>query len=148
MTIGNSVTSIGNSAFWDCSGLTSVTIGNHVSNIGAAAFYGCNNIPSIIIPADVANIGYMAFTYCDSLAYALFKGRTLDQVKAMPKYPWDIDKSAIYAQSEAWPDTGEVWNGLIIERRNIDGGPYKETVDGIEWTYYVEDGKSSVHTID
>ena len=64
----------------------------------------------------------------------------------MANYPWGLNESVI--QSGVWPDTGEAWNGLIIARRNIDGGPYNETVDGIEWTYYVEDGKSSVHTID
>ena len=36
-----SVTSIGNSAFYGCSGLTSVVIPNSVTSIGKSAFYGC-----------------------------------------------------------------------------------------------------------
>ena len=39
-----SVTSIGNEAFRDCSGLTSVTIPNSVTSIGSSAFYGCSGL--------------------------------------------------------------------------------------------------------
>ena len=35
------VTSIGSSAFYNCSGLTSVTIGNNITSIGDDAFYDC-----------------------------------------------------------------------------------------------------------
>ena len=45
--IPNSVTSIGNYAFYECSGLTSVTIGNSVTSIGAWCFYSCNSISEI-----------------------------------------------------------------------------------------------------
>lgn len=40
VTIGNSVTSIGSSAFCGCTGLTSITIGNSVTSIGISAFDG------------------------------------------------------------------------------------------------------------
>ena len=53
VTIPNSVTSIGEWAFWECSGLTSVTIGNSVTSIGNRAFYGCNGLTSIISNAVV-----------------------------------------------------------------------------------------------
>ncbi|MDD6131385.1 MAG: leucine-rich repeat domain-containing protein, partial [Bacteroidales bacterium] len=48
-TIHNSVTSIGNSAFSGCSGLTSVTIPNSVNSIGYAAFSGCSGLESIVV---------------------------------------------------------------------------------------------------
>ena len=48
LTIGNSVTSIGNGAFDNCSGLTSVTIGKSVTSIGNGAFNGCSNLTSVI----------------------------------------------------------------------------------------------------
>jgi len=41
VTIQNGVTSIGESAFYDCSNLISITIPGSVSNIGGGAFYGC-----------------------------------------------------------------------------------------------------------
>ena len=59
--IPNSVTSIGEAAFRDCSGLTSVTIGNSVTSIGSYAFYGCSGLTSITIPNSVTSIGDNAF---------------------------------------------------------------------------------------
>ena len=49
VTIGNSVTSIGGSAFSGCSGLTSVEIPNSVTSIGNCAFNGCNALTNLII---------------------------------------------------------------------------------------------------
>ncbi len=47
VTIGNSVTSIGSSAFSGCSSLTSVTIGNSVTSIGSDAFSGCSQLNKV-----------------------------------------------------------------------------------------------------
>ena len=65
--IPNSVTSIGDYAFRDCSSLTSVTIPNSVTSIGDNAFYDCDALTSITIPNSVTSIGNYAFTYCESL---------------------------------------------------------------------------------
>ena len=65
--IPNSVTSIGNYAFEDCSGLTSITIPNSVTSIEAWAFKGCKGITSITIPNSVTSIGDDAFYGCSSL---------------------------------------------------------------------------------
>ena len=59
-----SVTSIGNNAFWGCSGLTSVTIPNSVTSIGDKAFYYCRGLTSVTIPNSVTSIGKSAFKYC------------------------------------------------------------------------------------
>ena len=65
--IPNSVTSIGESAFWGCSGLTSVTIPNSVTTIGDAAFYGCSGLSSVTIGNSVTSIGEIAFSRCSGL---------------------------------------------------------------------------------
>ena len=65
--IPSSVTSIGHSAFDDCSGLTSVTIPNSVTSIGGFAFSGCSGLTSITIPNSVTSIGNWAFQYCSGL---------------------------------------------------------------------------------
>jgi hypothetical protein len=46
--IPNSVTSIGDFAFYGCSGLTSITIPNSVTSIGNGAFWGCSGLTSIV----------------------------------------------------------------------------------------------------
>src|SRR5665213_1916330 len=46
-TIPDSVTSIGDTAFWECSSLTNVTIGNGVTHIGDAAFEDCESLISV-----------------------------------------------------------------------------------------------------
>ena len=67
VTIPNSVTSIGNGAFSRCYSLTSVTIGNGVTSIGEKAFYNCSSLTSVTIPNSVTSIGNSAFEYCRSL---------------------------------------------------------------------------------
>ena len=66
-TIPESVTSIGNIAFVECTGLTSVTIPNSVTSIGEGAFYGCTGLTSITIPNSVTSIGKYAFVDCSGL---------------------------------------------------------------------------------
>ena len=61
------VTSIGDRAFQNCSGLTSVTIGNSVTSIGKSAFYGCSGLTSVEIPNTVTSIGTQAFCFCSGL---------------------------------------------------------------------------------
>ena len=67
ITIPNSVTSIGNYAFMNCSELSSITIPNSVTSIGDYAFSGCSGLTSITIPHSVTSIRRSAFEYCDGL---------------------------------------------------------------------------------
>jgi len=67
VTIPNSVTSIGYFAFCECKKLTSVTIPNSVTSIGNYAFDSCSGLTSVTIGSGVTNIGISAFRYCSGL---------------------------------------------------------------------------------
>ena len=64
---GKPVTVIGQSAFFNYSGLRSVTIGNGVTRIGDHAFTQCRDLASVTIGNGVTIIGYEAFSDCSSL---------------------------------------------------------------------------------
>ena len=77
MEIPNSVTSIGSSAFEDCSGLTSVEIPNSVTSIGDLAFYGCKGLKLVFFNAKNCSIVYRAF----SSGLTLVIGADVEQIE-------------------------------------------------------------------
>ena len=67
LTIPSGVTSIGGGAFYYCSGLTSLTIPSGVTWIGSEAFRGCSGLTSLTIPSGVTSISDFAFYGCSGL---------------------------------------------------------------------------------
>ena len=86
--IPRSVTSIGNYAFYDCSGLISIEIPKTVSSIGYCAFRDCSSLISIEIPNSVTSIGSNPFTGCKGLVSIIVEN-------ANPKYDSRDDCNAI-----------------------------------------------------
>ena len=74
VTIEDSVTSIGDRAFYYCTSLTSITIPDSVTSIGSYAFDGCTGLTSITIPDSVTSIGYCAFDGCTGLKTVYYTG--------------------------------------------------------------------------
>ena len=66
--VGSSVTSIGNSTFYDCYSLSSVVISDSVTSIGDNTFYYCYSLSSVVIPDSVTSIGEYTFYDCYSLS--------------------------------------------------------------------------------
>lgn len=67
VSIPNSVTSIGDGAFYNFNAITTLIIPDSVASIGAEAFYGCSSLITLSIPNSVASIGAKAFYDCSSL---------------------------------------------------------------------------------
>ena len=65
--IPDSVTNIGNAAFYSCTSLTNITIPSSVTSIGDYVFYGCTSLASVTLPDSVTSIGDDAFAICISL---------------------------------------------------------------------------------
>ena len=79
---GKKVTSIGKSAFFYCTSLTSIAIPNSVTSIGENAFYECASLTSITLPNTIISIGNGTFSYCKNL-----KSITIpDSVKSIGEY--------------------------------------------------------------
>ena len=95
IVILDSVERIGDYAFGYCENLKSIVIPDSVKSIGYYAFSFCKSLTSIEIPNSVESIGYAAFKYCESLKSLTFKGKTMEQVKAMYYYPWGIKDESI-----------------------------------------------------
>ncbi len=68
VTISDSVTSIGDYAFSDCSSLVGINIPNGVTSIGDSAFIRCTSLASIIIPDGITSIDDYVFYECTNLA--------------------------------------------------------------------------------
>ncbi len=84
VVIPDAVTTIGNSAFHSCTGLTSITFGSSVTTIGSTAFGGCTGLTEVTVPNTVTSIGNGAFAGCSSL-----QSITLPFVGDKPHQPTD-----------------------------------------------------------
>ena len=95
--IPNSVTSIGERAFYGCSGLTNIEIPNSVTSIGEYAFYGCSGLKEVHVSDLVAwcNIdrGNAIFNYY----YDLYIGDVLASEITIPDEITEIKQNTFYA---------------------------------------------------
>ena len=67
ISIGISVKRIKGYAFYGCTGLTTITIPEGITEIMERAFYGCSGLTSVTIPSSVKSISKSAFSHCTSL---------------------------------------------------------------------------------
>lgn len=120
VTIPDSVTSIPDAAFVNCSQLTNISIPNSVTYIGFSAFDGCASLKSITLPSSLRTIGNSAFAGCPSSMTVTYPGS---------KTQWDdiakgsnndvLKNNLICAKLEATFDPD---NGKSISTQTIDRG--------------------------
>ena len=123
--IPNSVTSIGNYAFYYCEDLTEVTIPNSVTSIGESAFEGCSKIRSIYCQPTTPPSAYSDFSD-DVLMYATLY---------VP-----IGSKSAYEAVDPWRN---FWNIEEMEFNGIED----IVADGNEISVTAQDGKIIVNSI-
>ena len=117
VSIPNSVTRIGNGAFWGCTGLTSVTIPNSVTEIGYKAFTYCTGLTSVTIGNSVTTIGRKAFAGCTGLTSVTIPNSvTSIGFRAFEGTPWYNNQpdGVVYIGKVAYKFKGEMASGTAI----------------------------------
>ena len=163
VVIENGVTSIGSSAFYDCSSLTSVTIPASVLAIKYLAFYECNSLTSVTIPSGVLLIGSSAFANCENLASvtipatvariedsAFFNCHSLETVN-LPN-PWPELGSGVFSQTP-WAASHPQTSGKCGENVtwSFDKGTGKLTISGtgdMTSNGFIDDYQGSIKTVE
>ena len=146
ITIPNSVTSIGWTAFSGCESLKSIDIPNSVTSIGGCAFFGCTLLTSVTIPDSITSLDYSVFYGCTSLTSITIP----DSVISIAK---DAFLECTSLKDVYYSGTAEQWHQIKItsDNQTIDDvfkginvhfayGSTGWVKDGDFWTFYDEQG--------
>jgi len=141
-----SVKIVGSCAFQGCTKLTMVGLSSGVTSIGAYAFKACGDLACLTMPASVSSVGENAFLNCSSLNALDFEGAPQTGVAAASvKTDAAIRYNVAYEAQWLPVITACGWTNAQPYTPSLpDGGPYKETVGGVEWTFMVTNGEASV----
>jgi len=76
VTLPEGITSIGSSAFSDCTGLTQIILPNGLTEIGFNGFLSCTGLTEITLPVGLTVIGSQSFLYCSNLTLIICHATT------------------------------------------------------------------------
>ena len=131
-SIPATVSSIAGSAFYFCTGLTTISIPGSVTTIGSYAFYYCTGLKSMTIPSTVLSIGTYAFGYCTGLSSINTNAKPLD-LTTSPNVFYSINKSTsilnvpynskyLYQSANQWKDFMNIvenTQGFLLGTNNV-----------------------------
>ncbi len=144
-SIANNRTSIGESAFNNCKGLTSVTIPNSVESISYSAFRNCSGLTSITIPNSVTSIGKKAFSECSKLENFYCYSEKVPSTDATAFEESNIASSTLHVPGSALSSYQATapWSGFgtILPIEPLDITVDTDTKEAtVETAKFVEDG--------
>ena len=167
VTLPSSATQLGKRLFYNCDKLESVTLPDGVETIDEAFFLCCSSLKSVKLPSALRSVGSNAFSSCTSLeeltipkgvtnieSYAFWNCSSLMSIRFLadaPKMGTTLfnkvpanAKAILPVALPGWSQVGETWNGMKVVASCADGGPYKETVDGVEWSFTVTNAMATI----
>ena len=100
--MGQSVESIGDTAFGMCTSLKEIHLPNSITSIGAGSFLGCSSLKEVFVPNSVTwtvnTIAEFTFVDCTSLEHIYFEGSEKEWYKSYPNYKTDMANTGINPQ--------------------------------------------------
>ena len=150
------VTSIGESAFEGCSGLTSITIPTSIITIEKGAFYGCSGLTYLAIPESVTSIGVGAFSVCYNLtsiyipssvtkidSYAFDHCPSLNHIVIIRENPFAIDNTVF----ETFDDSYNVYTMATLVVPDGAKSAYRSAAGWSNFTNISEASEQKVRSI-
>ena len=105
--------------------MTSITIPNSVTSIGESTFYNCSSLTSITIPNSVTSIGECTFAYCENIENVYCYAEEVPSTISDAFYNSNIENATLYVPASAIEayKTTEPWSvfGTIKAIEDADG---------------------------
>ena len=132
VTIPNSITGIGESAFENCSSLAEIEIPEGVRSINKRTFYNCTSLQKIVIPVSVSNIYNEAFYECSG--YDLYISDIAAWCKISIRGIYANDGTNPFGGSKAVYLDGELLTDLVIPEgvTQINGWAFQGLYDKVK----------------
>ena len=104
LSLPSGITSIGWEAFSGCSGLTSLSLPSGITSIGGNAFSGCSGLTSLSFPSGITSIGGYAFSGCSGLTSIYVYAEKLPNMESDVFDGCDAKKCTVYVPKGTYDD--------------------------------------------